>query len=299
MDNDRMQHREPDDDELARRLEAYAAARLSPEPSATTRMRAHVMVAAYRHAALSPVDTDRAAAVAADFARRGPRRGPTWRRPASLLLAAGLTLGLGVGSVAAAQPGGPLYGVRVWTETLSLPSEANERAQAELRRLQDRLSEAAAASAAGDTNAANASLEAYGAIVREATTGATVSAAATATLDVGIRRNIAVLTVLADRVPEQARGAIENAIHGSDSALDAINEHGQGQPGGPPATTPANSSKPDATDRPGRTPNANQPAPKPAEATQKPHPTPKPDHTPPAGGPPTDPPGGGNSSQTN
>ena len=211
------------------------------------------------------------------------------------LLAAGLTLGIGVSSVAAAQPGGPLYGARIWAEALTLPTTANERAQAELRRLDERLAEAAAATAAGDTNAANAALEAYGAIVREATTGADVSAAATATLDAGIRRNIQVLTVLAGRVPEQARDAIEGAIDQSDSALDAIH----GKPAGdPPAATPTKSPRPNATDRPDRTANPNKPTPDPAE-TPKPQPTPKAgatpttDPTPKPGGKPSDPPGKG------
>ncbi|MDO8483870.1 MAG: DUF5667 domain-containing protein [Candidatus Limnocylindrales bacterium] len=287
-----MQHRDPEDDELARRLEAYAEARLSPEPSAPSRMRAQVMAAAQRHAALARADGDRAAAPAAHSGRM--RRSP-WRRSMTALLAAGLTLGLGVSSVAAVQPGGPLYGVRIWAETLTLPTTAAERAQAELRRLEERLTEAAAATAAGDTNAANAALEAYGAIVSEATTGADVSAAARATLDAGVRRNIEVLTVLAGRVPEPARDAIEHAIERSDSALDTIH----GQPGGNlPAATPTKSPKPGATDRPEGTANPNKPTPDPAE-TPKPHPTlnpeatPKADPTPKAGGRPSDPPGQG------
>jgi hypothetical protein len=213
----------------------------------------------------------------------------------SALLAASLTLALAVGSVAAAQPGGPLYSARIWVEALTLPSSAAERASAEVRRLQERLAEAAAATASGDTNAANAALEAYGAIVSEATTGTDVSAAATATLGAGMRRNIQVLTILAQRVkPEQARDAITHAIERSTSAVDRL----RGEPGGggqPPAN-PGKAPEPGATNRSEHSASPNKPAPAPADATPKsqedatprPHPTPKP------GGKPFSPPGDGN-----
>jgi hypothetical protein len=307
MDNDLMQDRDRNDDELARRLEAYAEARLSPELPATTRMRARVMTAAYRHAALARADADRATAVAAAAAatQANRTRRPVWRRPLTALLAAGLTLGVGVGSVAAAQPGGPLYGTRIWAETLTLPANANERAQAELRRLEDRLAEAAAATAAGDLNAGNAALEAYAAIVNEATHEAGNDVSAAATLDAGVRNNIDVLTVLVGRVPnEQARDAIQRAIDRSDAALDELHGKPTDTPGGQPPANPTGNPKPDATNRPDRTANPNKPTSNPADATAKPHPTPKPESTinaqstpdaerTPRGGPPSEPPGGG------
>jgi hypothetical protein len=309
MDNDRMQHRDQEDDELARRLEAYAEARLSPELSATTRMRAQVMAAAHRHAALAQADRDRAAAEAASASLVDRTRRSPWRRSFTLLLAAGLTLAVGVGSAAAAQPGGPLYPVRIWSETLTLPVEADARAQAELKRLEDRLAEAAAATATGDTNAANAALEAYAAIVNEATNEAGNDVSAAATLESGVRSNIDVLTVLADRVKnEGASDAIQRAIDRSDSALDKMH----GKPDGTPAGTPGNrpdtnpGNGPAATDRPEKTPNPNKPTDDPVDKTPKPHPTPntgninqnaqptpEAEHTP-RGGPPSEPPGGEN-----
>jgi hypothetical protein len=308
MDNDQVQHRDPGDDELARRLEAYAEARLSPELSATTRMRARVMAAAHRQAALARADADRAAASLAAGSQADRTRRPIWRRPLIGLLAAGLTIGVGVGSVAAAQPGGPLYGARIWAETLNLPSNANERAQAELQRLEERLAEAAAATASGDTNAANAALDAYGAIVTEATHDAGNDVSAAATLDRGVRSNIDVLTVLVGRVPsEQARDAIQRAIDRSDSALDKMHGKPSDTPGVGPAANPTKSPKPEKTektDRPAATANPNKPTPDPGDPTSKPHPTPKaepsvkaqatpkPEHTP-HGGPPSEPPGGG------
>jgi hypothetical protein len=304
MDKDFMQHQDPEDDELARRLEAYAEARLSPELSATIRMRARVMAAAHRQAALARADADRAVAAAAIAAQAQAdrTRRSHWRRPLTALLAAGLTLGVGVGSVAASQAGGPLYGVRIWAETLTLPSEADARAQAELQRLQDRLAEAAAATAAGDLNAANAALEAYAAIVNEATEDAGNDVSAAATLETGVRSNIDVLSVLVLRVPtEAARDAIQRAIDRSDSALDELH----GNPNDtPPGLDPARTPKPEATERPDRTANPNRPTDIPADPTAKPHPTPKPDATinaastpapdrTPRGGPPSEPPGGG------
>ena len=281
MDNDYMQQQERNDDELTRRLEAYAEARLSPELSATIRMRTRVMAAAHRQAALSRADADRAAAVASSA--RADRSGrPAWRRPLTALLAAGLTLGVGVSSVAAAQPGGPLYGARVWAETLTLPTEANARAQAELQRLEDRLAEAAAASAAGDTNAANAALEAYAAIVNEATQDAGNDVSAAATIETGVRSNIDVLTVLVDRVPtEAARDAIQRAIDRSDSAIESLHANPNGTP---PGLDPEKTPKPDRTPRPEKTATPNKATDAP-DKTPKPHPTPR-------GGPPSVPGGG-------
>ncbi len=278
-----MSHQKRTDDELARRLEAYADARLSPDPTSTARVRAHVVQMAHAQDR-SELEVGIAAAEIGDIrvARLERRRSP-WRRSTALLLAATLTLALGVGSVAAAQPGGPLYGVRIWAETLTLPASAAERAEAELERLHDRLSEATAATAAGDANAANAALEAYESIVNEATAGAGNDVSAAATLETGVRSNIDVLTVLAGRdLPGKAQDAIRRAIERSGSALDTMNEKPGGESPGDPAPQPNGTGKPD------RTANPNKPSPDPAEITTK---SPKPSHVP--NGPPSDPPGNG------
>lgn len=289
MDNQQMHHRDGEEDELARRLEAYAEARLSPELSATTRMRARVMAAAHHQAMLARADADRAAMVAAAAeAQADKTRRMTWRRPLTALLAAGLTLGVGVGSVAASQAGGPLYGARIWAETLTLPANANERALAELHRLQDRLAEVAAATAAGDLNAASAALDAYAAIVNESTVDAGNDASAAATLEKGVQSNIDVLTVLVQRMTERGNDqaaesiqrALERAIDKSDSAIDELHGKPVDTPGNGPAAKPTKSPKPAGA--PEKTANPNKPTPDPA-ATPKPHPTPKPQPTPKAG----------------
>ncbi len=287
MDNHQMHDRDRDVDELGRRLEAYAEGRLSPELSATTRMRARVMAAAHHQAMLARADTARAAlAAAAAEAQADRTRRMSWRRPLTALLAAGLTLGVGVGSVAAAQAGGPLYGARVWAETLTLPPNANERAQAELHRLADRLAEAAAATTAGDLNAANAALDAYAAIVNEATAGAGNDVSAAATLEKGVQSNIGVLTVLVQRMTERGNDqaaesiqrALERAIEKSDSAVDKLHGKPVDTPGNGPAATPTKKPKP--AGEPQKTANPNKPTPDPVGATPKPHPTPQPHPTP-------------------
>jgi hypothetical protein len=288
MDSHPMHDRDGDVDELARRLEAYAEARLSPELSATTRMRARVMAAAHHQAMLARADADRAALAAAMAAeaQADRTRRMRWRRPLTALLAAGLTLGVSVGSVAAAQAGGPLYGARIWAETLTLPANADERAQAELNRLADRLAEAAAATAAGDLNAANAALDAYAAIVNEATAGAGNDVSAAATLEKGVQSDIGVLTVLVQRMTERGNDqaaesiqrALERAIEKSDSAVDKLHGKPVDTPGNGPAATPTREPKPAGA--PEKTANPNKPTPKAAEPTPKPHPTPQPHPTP-------------------
>lgn len=275
-----MDDRDVEDVELAERLEAYAQARLSPSLSATSRMRTHVMAAAELQAALARAEADRATLDASELTSR-PRVVwiSRWRRPVAALLAASLTLALAVGSVAAAQPGGPLYGTRIWAETLTLPSSAADRAVAEVRRLDDRLAEAASAAAAGNANAADAALAAYNGILTEATAGTHGDGSANATLDTAVRRNIEVLTSILgrDAFPEQARDAIQRAIDQSDSAANGL----QGQPGvgAPPSPIPGNgagaSNRPDHTSTPAKpTP---RPTPKP-HRTPPPHPTPEPAH---------------------
>jgi hypothetical protein len=280
MDSQPMDDRDVEDVELAERLQAYARARLSPSESATARMRAHVMAEAQRRARLAQVDSDPAVpVVAASPSRLRIIQGHRWRRPIAALLAASLTLALAVGSVAAAQPGGPLYGTRIWAESLTLPSSASDRAVAETHRLDQRLAEAATAGAAGDANAADAALAAYNGILAEAAAGTDGDSSANATLDTAVRHNIEVLTSLLARssFPDEARDAIQHAIDQSDSAANGL----QGEPGvgAQPSPNPGNgagaSNRPEPTLKPAKpTP---RPTPKP-HRTPPPHPTPEPAH---------------------
>ena len=89
MADDAIDLNDPGMLELARRLEAYADARLSPSIAGTTRMRTSVMNAAHRRAALGAADGtfDAAGATTAALAadRRACRREPpgAYRSPRS------------------------------------------------------------------------------------------------------------------------------------------------------------------------------------------------------------------------
>jgi hypothetical protein len=263
--------------ELARRLEAYADLRLAPSLAGTTGMRASVMQAAHRRAALIQADptlTTVAAAPAAPAHALPLERARTaraqWRRPLAAMLAASLTVGIVVGSLFAASPGGPLYAARLWVEMANLPTDPAARAQAELTRLQDRLGEAQQASSAGDGPATAAALSAYSAILLEAELGSSGNSAASAAIEAGIARHVVVLTQLLEVVPATARAAIEHALASSTKILiDLHDPKGNGgndgikpaQPGGAGGPGPAGQpAKPSSTDRPAKPANTVHPA---------------------------------------
>jgi hypothetical protein len=286
---------------LRQRLEAYAESRLSPDLAATTRMRARILAVAHRQAALVRADAALAvveptSAVDAPAAAAAPtwppsvasRRTAATRRTGSVLLAACLGLTIAVGSTMAAQPGGALYGARVWAETLSLPLAPRERVVAELVRLQARLSEAQAAGAVGHGEAATAALLAYESILAAATDDALTSGdpVALAALEAGLDHNLGVLQGLLIQVPPAARPglerALDRAVERNQSSVDDIKGRGNGGGGGtdsggngPSATEPP---EPTATPKPTKTPRpAATPQP---ESTPEPEATPRPTRTP-------------------
>ncbi len=131
-------------DELVRRLQAYAGARLSPDPWASVRMRTAVIE--HGHAARSG----------------GQRSG--WRhlvRPLRLVALVGvLAVATGASAALASSPGGPLYGARLWVETSLLPL-SGDPAAARVGFIDQRLDEVTSAVDSGNTNAANAAGNAY------------------------------------------------------------------------------------------------------------------------------------------
>ncbi len=310
---------------LRGRLEAYAEARLTPDLATSSRLRAKVLAVAHRQADLARADAaltvlpgtspstgrslrerltadtvpSRSAAAGAGVRidGAGRRRRSAWRRTASVLLAASLGLGVITGTAFAARPGGPLYLTRVWVETLTLPSEPSARALAELERLDSRLREAASATASGDSLGAAAALGAYEAIIDEASASTILAgdSVASAALETGVARNVAVLQALAARLPDKAGvaidraidRAIERAIDRSDNAIKAI-DTAKPKPGGPNGG--GNGGAPQTTSKPTKAPTPEpaatpKPTPKPtkeqvAEPTPKPTKPPKPDPTP-------------------
>lgn len=281
---------------LRQRLEAYAEARLSPDPATAARLRARVLAVAHRQADLRrgdagltivPSTIRQGPGIEAHATGRSGRRSAPGRRArlAAAMLAAALVLGgAGAAAVAAAGPGGALYETRLWAERLVLPAEPSVRALAELERLELRLAEARAAARDGDIPALTAALGAYERILDQAT-GAVVAAddpVAEAALEAGVGRNVEVLHALVDQVPSTAGGAIgraiDRAIERSDAAVDTIEPgrpgrgNGNGAGGPDPAATPRPTKEPKPTAGP-----AAEPTPKPTPKGGKPD---KPDPTP-------------------
>ena len=238
----------PGTEELAERLQAYASARLAPRRGSTARIRAAVLEEARMHA------------LEASIARRPSRVLGARPRFVALLLAAALTIA-GAASVAAAtSAGGPLYGARVWIETALLPANADARALERIHQIDERVLELERATQSGDANAVAAAVAAYRAAVESALDEVGSDGDHLAHLKAALGLHVVVLETLANDVPPQALGGINNAIASSQKAVDKIDKT-------KPTTQPG--TKPGATSAPDHTPPDN---------TQPPHPTP--DHSP-------------------
>jgi hypothetical protein len=301
---------------LRRRLEAYAELRLSPDLTATSRMRARVLAHAHRQADLVRADAALTIVPSSASMNVAPhrRRSGIQRAVIGLVAAAGLVGAMVGGAAASSGPGQAFYEARLWVETLTLPSDPSQRAIAQLDRLTARLREAEAAARGGDQAAAAVALAAYERIVDQASDavrGARDPVAAAA-LEAGIGRNIEVLSALVASLPARAAEAIatviERAIQRSGTAIDTVDDvtkphppagggGGAGSNGGnPPATarpTKTPNERPEATQKPTRTPNERP------EATQKPTKTPKPTNEVPERGRPQGNPAEGDPAQGN
>ena len=252
--------------ELERRLEAYAAARLSPDPMRVAIVRAAVMAQA-RH----PLGES----TLVQAGRPGFFGG--WRRATVALAAASLAgLLLGGTAFATSRAGAPLYGVRIWLEAATLPVDRDARAAAELSRLQSRLGDVADAAARGDGSAVSVALTEYRASVESALATAGEEHDLLARLEIELMRHRVVLASLLGFVPTNAQDAIQQVLDRDQHALDAIRQHGQpGSNGqGSPAEKPGGGGVPaQPTQKP-----ATQPTP-----PARPEPTARPEHPPKAG----------------
>ena len=259
--------------EIERRFEAFARSRLSPTAQATARMRARVM----REARLAIAAQTQTLPAVTSIERHSVRRRTVARRGVGLLLAAGLATGMAGGAMAASQAGGLLYPTRIWLETLTLPSDSGNRADAEIKRMNDRLAEVAAAAARGDRQAVAAALAAYQQIADQAFVDALGDTAATERLQVALDRHVAVLQAVAEKVPPQASEAIETNIQRAIDHNDAAVENSKSNPSGPTGPTgPSGPNSPAASNPPRATPDAKP------EKSAKPEPveTPVPQATP-------------------
>jgi hypothetical protein len=210
-------NRQLTDDLIARRLTAYAQFRLSPTPEASARMRALVIEAA----AGMPARTARPAQEPVSLAAYRSGFGGRSRLFAALMAAALSVLLLG-GVAFASSPGGPLYGVRLWVETVSLPSDPGARTDADVDRLDARLDEAVGAARNGNGSATAAALAAYRDILDDALTAAGKLEARNERLEAALTRHQVVLATLLGYAPEPARDALERAIERSDQAVEGI-----------------------------------------------------------------------------
>jgi hypothetical protein len=279
---DEPMHATPTADmELEMRLDAYARARLSLTPGSSARIRNQIMGEAHRTLGAAPIASTLAIAGSRPHAQTLRTRARL-RRGGALLLAAGLGVGVLGGTAAAAQPGGALYGARMWVETVTLPADPAERATAELRRLEARLTEIAAAARSGDRGAVAAAIAAYGQIADEALGEAGTDVAILDRLRAALDRHLAVLRGVAATAPSQAQDAIarniERAVEHNDATISNIvartpppNASGGGT-GGTSATGGTNGGNPGANPAGGVTPDET-PAATP-DKTKKPRPTP-------------------------
>ena len=242
-----MMAMEVGDREIERRLESYARARLSPDPQAVARARARVL----REARLQ-FEASRIAVHMAPTMAHVNRRSMV-RRLVMPLLAASVWLVIAVGSISAAQAGGPLYPTRMWVENATLPSAGPSRASAELDRLDARLAEAIAAAARGDATGVQAALNAYRQIADETMLAATGDQALEARVGAALDQHRAVLTAVAarlegkgnDRADAAVEASIQRAIDHNQAVVDTLDANGTGGApavGGGPATDPGDSS---------------------------------------------------------
>ena len=221
------------DIELERRFDSYARARLSADPAAVARVRARVM----REARLQ-IEAARIAAYVAPSVRAS--RSSTIRRLAMPLLAAGVWLGIAVGTIAAAQPGGPLYASRLWVESATLAAGGGARVEGDLQRLDDRISEALAAANAGDRAALAAALDAYAAIADDARASSAPETTLVARVEEALSRHQAVLSALVagldakgnDTAVDAIERNLQRAIEHNAAVLETIGAHGGGTPPG-------------------------------------------------------------------
>ena len=234
-----MHEDHPGAEELGRRLEAYASARLAPRRGSAARIR----VALIEEARMRTLETGISGA---------QRSGAGRRRWGALLLAASLALAGVAGVAAASTAGGPLYGARLWLETATLPTGADTRALERMHQIEARVLDVERATAGGDGNAVAAAIAAYREAVDTALTEAGSNADRLAHLRAALGLHVEVLQTLAGSVPGQAKQGIDRAIESSQQAVDSIDKSnpGRGNPQ-PGAGKPAATAEPVPTKTPG------------------------------------------------
>jgi len=235
------------DDELDWRLHAYIAARLSPSPESSRRMRNAVVTRAADAAAIRAFEAERLAMQAAQ--RRQATRGLSGflrlhtRRGAAAFLAASVFFGSSV-AVLAAVPSSPFYGARIWLESAFMPSSPDARAAAHVDHLEARVEDAEHALGGGDPNGAATALSAYIAELEAAIKDADGDPARLAALKSALNAHLLLLEQLEQGAPADAQNAIHDAINDSRKATKDIDTGGKPTPAptpAPPAPEPTGS----------------------------------------------------------
>lgn len=216
--------------QLEELLTAYADARLAPARPVLARMRANVVAAAAATAATAEAERRRREA---DRRRLdAQRRHREWMAPFGLRLprravafgiAATLTLGTSA-AVIAATPGSPFYTARLAIEAAFLPNTDDARLAAHEQRLDQRLAEAQAAAASGNSAALEAALDAYQNEVAAAVADLGDDAGRLAHLEDVLGKHVTVLQALEATLPSEA--AIQHAIDASQKAVDKLKDKG-------------------------------------------------------------------------
>jgi hypothetical protein len=203
------------DGELEARLEAYADARLSPDPDWTASTRAQLVALAERHADAQAREraTRRGRAARPD---RRPVLGSLRRRLAAGAVAAALTVG-SAAAVLAADAASPLYPARLFLEGITAPSDA----AADLVRMDQRLQEARSAAQSGQGANVSAALDAYRQTLSDALRAAGSDADRLARLQVALGVHDVVLSELGKTAPDNAKQAVEKAVSANHEAAGA------------------------------------------------------------------------------
>ncbi len=264
-------------DDLGEVLARYAAARLTPDPAEMTRMRAALVLQARSRS----IDEERTRTHRIAGGSRAGILGLLLRRPTRALAGGLLLAAVATGAAfAASGPGGLLYPVRLWAETLTLPTAAGPRTDAELSRLGSRVADAEGAAVGGNVAGVTAAINAYADELASAQAAADGDPGRLAAVARALAHHRDVLASLVARVPSTADPAIDAALARAQAQIDAV--LAGDLPGGQPSTPPG---QPSARPSP---PAGSPPSPKPGNPSphpsSPPHPTPSPHGQ---GGPPS------------
>ena len=209
-----MDRLDGEDRELTRRLRAYAAERLSPDPAWSAATRDALVRAAADQSLRQAPGTAREDADIFDLdearrrrTERAPRIAAFRRRVVAGLLAAALTIA-GVGAVLGADSSSALYPARLWLETVTLPQAPAD----DLARLDRRIQDATDAASNGRGEGVSAALAAYRESLQDAIDAAGNDPERLQHLHDALDAHTVALETLAGSAPAGAADAIDKAL---------------------------------------------------------------------------------------